>query len=355
MPKKKKKRRKSFGRRKRSPETIFWTVLLTVMSLGGAGLLFYHAVFAGGFQLTRGFDLALPVFGEESSVREETEETATNVAKSDNPSWEPAEPDDYMSILLLGIDDHGMCDLVMVLTYDLYTFDASLISIKRDTYVAEQTWAVKELGQDHLSWANYRGMGSAEDYHAGAKLTAKTVEEMLGIELHAYGSITMEGFTALIDHIGGVQVNVPAGFAEREGRTIPTGLQRLDGEQALLFARHRQNPRIPEPDSTSEDGDRIRRNHQLIKAMFEQAEQMESEELLDTVNALDNKLYTSLDDWDILEMLNLVYHGDLDELETAVLPGEGKETYQERLEDYTYYFYLDHEETGRILRDFGLK
>ena len=354
MPKKKKRRRKSFGRRKRSPETIFWTVLVTALALGGAGFLFYHAVFAGGFQLARGFDLALPVFGEEVP-EEKAEETVTDVDKNTNPAWEPAEPEDYMSILLLGIDDHGMCDQVMIFTYDMYTFDASLISIKRDTYVEEQTWAVKELGQDHLAWANYRGMGSAEDYHAGAKLTAKTVEEMLGIDLHAYGSITMDGFTALLDHIGGVQVNVPAGFAEREGRTLPTGLQRLDGEQALLFARHRQNPRIPEPGSTSEDGDRIRRNHHLIKAMFEQAEQLESEELLDTVNALDNKLYTSLDDWDILEMLNLVYHGDLDELETAVLPGEGKETYQERLEDYTYYFYLDHEETGRILRDFGLK
>jgi len=136
---------------------------------------------------------------------------------------------------------------------------------------------------------------------------------------------------------------------------LPTGEQKLDGEQALLFARHRQNPRIPEPGSTSEDGDRIRRNHQLIKAMFEQAEQMESEELMDTVNMIDNKFYTSLDDWDILEMLNLVYYSDLDELETAVLPGKGKEAYQEKIEDYTYYFYLDHEETGRILKDFGLK
>lgn len=318
--------------------------------------MFYHAVFAGGFRLASVFDLALPVFGEEASAGEDAEEeTATDVTKSDNPAWEPAEPEDFMSILLLGIDDHGMCDQVMIFTYDLYTFDASLISIKRDTYVEDQTWAVKELGQDHLAWANYRGMGSAEDYHAGARLTALTVEEMLGIDLHAYGSITMDGFTALIDLIGGVEVDVPAGFAEREGRTLPTGLQRLDGEEALLFARHRQNPRIPEPGSTSEDGDRIRRNHQLIKAMFEQAEQMESEELMDTVNAIDNKFYTSMDDWDILEMLNLVYYSDLDELETAVLPGEGKETYQERLEDYTYYFYLDHEETGRILADFGLK
>ncbi len=334
------RRRRSFGRRKRSPETVFWIVLVSFLVLGGSGF-FAHSTLS---------NLIGRVSGEEAvtSSLEEAENKAEETGESEL-IWEPKTPEDRKNILLLGLDDKGFSDMVMVLSYDLETFESSLFSIKRDTYISDHDWAEKNSGQCHLAWASNRGMGRDEDYDRGCRLAAKTVEELLEIDLHAFAGVTMEGFVDIIDLLGGVEIEVAPQFAERESNPLPTGLQRLDGEQTLIYARHRQNPRIPEPGSTSQDGDRVRRNQQLVKAMFNQAKSMESEELMKLIDRVDEKLYTSLDDWDIVDLLNLLYHRDLDEMETAVIPGEGKLVFEERIEGDVYYFYPDPEETAEIL------
>jgi len=268
--------------------------------------------------------------------------------------WEPAVVDTHTNVLLLGLDYRGFSDVVMVVSYDMESYDSAIISIKRDTYVEHQTWARKDSGQDHLAWANNRGMGHNEDYHAGARLTAKTVEELLGIDLHAYASISYDGFINLIDLIGGVEIDVNPGFAERRSNPLPTGVQLLSGEEALIYARHRSNPRIAEAGSTTQDGDRVRRNQRLLKAMFDQCKTMETDELMDIVDQLEEKLYTSLDHWDILDLINLIYNQDPDKVQTVVLPGEGKLFYQERIENDVYYYFLDLEESKKILGELGL-
>lgn len=345
-------RRRSFGRRRRSPETVFWIGLVTVLVLAGTGFFVYNTFIASGWIFAQGTsEPEQPGSEEVKAVEERTlEDDGTN-----DPAWEPKEPGTHKNILLLGLDDRGMCDAVMIVSYDLRTFDSAIISIKRDTYVSDQEWASKESGQDHLAWANNRGMGEDNDYHAGARLTAKTVEDLLGIDLHAYSSITYTGFTELINLLGGVEIEVAPEFAEIYGSKLAGGLQRLDGEQALTYARHRQNPRIPEPGSTSQDGDRVRRGQRLLMAMFEQARTMETDTLMEIFDQLDNNLNTSLEDWDILDLMNLIYHREPDEIETAVLPGKGEMVFQERIERDIYYFFLDVEETDRILEELGLK
>lgn len=268
--------------------------------------------------------------------------------------WEPAVVDTHTNVLFLGLDNRGFSDAVIVVSYDMESYDSAIISIKRDTYIENQTWAKKDSGQDHLAWASNRGMGQNEDYHAGARLTAQTVEELLGIDLHAYASISYDGFINLIDLIGGVKIEVDPGFAERRNNPLPTGIQLLSGEQALIYARHRSNPRIAEAGSTTQDGDRVRRNQRLLKAVFNQCKELETDELMNIVDQLEEKLYTSLDDWDILDLINRLYNQDPDKVKTVVLPGEGKLVYQERIENNVYYYFLDLEESNKILGELGL-
>ncbi len=358
---KKKPRRRSVRRRKKSPETIFWMVLVAILVLAGTGFLAHNVLFASGGPASW---LAALTAGRNNEVAIDSVEVAENI--SEQPEvvdaaedflnlWEPKEPTTHHNILLLGLDNHGMSDVIMIFTYDLQTFDSALLSIKRDTYVDNQTWARKDSGQGHLAWASNRGMLADGDYDDGANLAAYTVENLLGIELHNYAAVSFEGFTEFVDLIGGVQIEVDPEFAGREGRSLPTGLQRLDGEQALVYARHRQNPRIPEPGSTSQDGDRVRRNQRLLKAMMEQCKTMGSDELMHVVEQLDNKFYTSLDDWDILDMINILYNRNPDEIETFIMPGEGERVYQERIERNIYYYFLDFDSCDMILEELGLK
>ena len=336
-------RRRQFGRRRRSPESIFWSMVIVFFLLVGLSVLGYYIFFspwviAGAGQADR-------------------PPTAVDLSEPEPPErlWEPKEPVTHTSVLLLGLDSHGMSDVIMVVSYDMRTFESSMVSIKRDTFVPFQEWAGKEMGQDHLAWANNRGMGLEKDYHAGARLTALTVEELLGIDLHAYASVTFEGFTELVDLIGGVEINVDPAFANREGGALPTGLQRLNGNQALIYARHRQNPRIPEPGSESQAEDRVIRNQRLLKAILEQGKTLESEELESIIEGIEDRLYTNMDSWDILALANVMYNRDLDEMRSVILPGKGEIVKPELIDQETYYYYLDFEQTDTIMRELGLK
>lgn len=358
---KKKPRRRSVRHKRRSPETIFWMILITFLVLTGTGFLAHSVLFASGGPVSwlsavmTGRNDEYTTNSVDLAADEPERPEVVDAAEGFINLWEPKEPTTHHNILLLGVDDHGMADVIMIFSYDLQTFDSALVSVKRDTYVDNQTWAQKESGQDHLAWASNRGMLGDGDYDEGANLAAHTVEDLLGIELHDYAMVSFEGFTAFVDLIGGVQIEVDPEFAEREGPSLPTGLQRLDGEQALIYARHRQNPRIPEPGSTSQDGDRVRRNQRLLKAMMEQCKTMGSDELMHVVEQLENRFYTSLDDWDILDMINILYNRDPNEIETIVMPGEGEMVYQERINRDIYYYFLDFDACDNILEELGLK
>jgi LCP family protein required for cell wall assembly len=103
-------------------------------------------------------------------------------------------------------------------------------------------------------------------------LLLSSVSTMLGLPLHHYVTVEMDGLAALIDALGGVTVNVgpeplPIGGVTYSGRRVtpdgyvPAGVQHLDGDQALWFARSRRD---------SDDYDRMARQRCLISAVLTQ-------------------------------------------------------------------------------------
>lgn len=93
-------------------------------------------------------------------------------------------------------------------------------------------------------WVEIAGTGDSQRintaFNGGAERLAATVTESLGIPVHHYVEVDFIGFKDIIDDLGGVEVCV--GFAARDansGLQIDKGCQRLDGVQALAFARSR--------------------------------------------------------------------------------------------------------------------
>ncbi|MDW7730600.1 MAG: LCP family protein [Bacillota bacterium] len=260
-----------------------------------------------------------------------------------------------INILLLGLDERGLSDAIIIVSYNQADSGGTIISIKRDTYIAFQTWSEPGRGHNALGWANYVGMGyGGSDYLSGAAFTADTIKRLLGINIDAYASISFDGFTKLIDEIGGVVINVPQGFAQRNNPITP-GTRRLYGDEALIYARHRMNPRIPEPGSISEDGDRIRRHQVLLKAVLEQCKTLTTEELLAIYTNLNQLIHTNMDDWELLTLANLLFNLEPRHINQVVLPGELKSVYEDKIEEQIEYYYLDFEETDKILTELGLK
>ena len=80
----------------------------------------------------------------------------------------------------------------------------------------------------------------------GAKLTVRTIEDFLGINVDQVSIIDFDGFRKFIDSIGGVVVNVPTDICSTVSGgafnlKLRKGEHTLDGYQAITLARTREN------------------------------------------------------------------------------------------------------------------
>jgi LCP family protein required for cell wall assembly len=116
-------------------------------------------------------------------------------------------------------------DTIMVLRRER-NGGASLLSLPRDLWVPI-------AGTNHSSKIN-------SAYNEGPERLAATVTQALGIPINHYVEINFEGFTKLVDEIGGVQVCTYVQAQDtHSGLNLQPGCQILDGSQALAYARSR--------------------------------------------------------------------------------------------------------------------
>ncbi|MEV8253424.1 LCP family protein [Rhodoglobus sp. NPDC076762] len=102
----------------------------------------------------------------------------------------------------------------------------------------------------------------------GIEAMRDAVEGITGLGIQYYALIDMQGFSDLIDSLGGVTINVPEEVpihADAEftivAEWIPAGVQVMDGYHALWYARSRHG---------TTDYDRMERQRQLQEAVVEQ-------------------------------------------------------------------------------------
>jgi polyisoprenyl-teichoic acid--peptidoglycan teichoic acid transferase len=296
-----------------------------------------------------------------AAITRETEEAA-----DEEYTYTPPLSEQYYNLLLLGVDQEGMADVIVVVSVNFFSDLIVITSISRDTYVAEQNWAEEGAGGSHLSFASYVGMGAGrKDYLSGAATTAYWVEELFGLVIHDYALVTHEGFIALIDLIGGVEIDVNPAFTGRQldlfgGKKLaplPTGLQRLEGAQAFAFSRYRggsEEKRIAEPGSGHDEGDRIIRNQQLLKSIYRQLKSLKTSQLLNILKEAPQYVHTSINLWDLATMVPKLQQANFGEIITIVIPGELSPQYEDKAGRDVYYYFVDYETTAALLSGLGL-
>lgn len=148
------------------------------------------------------------------------------------------------NILLLSSDarpgesltSNSRSDSIIILTIDTVHNKIKLSSLLRDTLVQ-----IPNVGEQKLNHAFAYG---------GANLIMKTIEDNFGIKLDKYIIVGFEGFKALVDKVGGIEINVPDKLLNEVNKYIidtgdndllnHSGLQKLSGSQALSYARIRK-------------------------------------------------------------------------------------------------------------------
>lgn len=150
-----------------------------------------------------------------------------------------------------GFDENGRSDVIMVATVNPKTHTILLTSVPRDFYVTTACDAGDGCMQGALDKITHTGIH-------GTNTTKRTVEQLLGIEINYTFKVGFDTVTDLVDALGGVDVNVEPGyatntFAALSGFSVHEGVNHLNGEQALAFARERYS---------YEEGDRQRTKNQ---------------------------------------------------------------------------------------------
>ena len=175
------------------------------------------------------------------------------------PQWDGKE---RVNILLMGVDRRGMknnglprSDSMMLVSVDPLTKRYDLFSILRDTYVD-----IPGNGSSRINSAIVDG---------GPELAMKTVSQFTGLPVDRYVITDFEGFKALIDAVGGVELDVEKNMYYHDPTdkgvydiNLKKGLQQLDGNKALQYARFRH-------DATS-DYTRTERQRKLLAAIANQ-------------------------------------------------------------------------------------
>ena len=136
-----------------------------------------------------------------------------------------------------GFDENGRSDVIMVATVNPKTGTILLTSIPRDYYVTTACDAGDGCQQGALDKITHTGIH-------GTNTTKRTVEQLLGIEINYTFKVGFDTVTDIVDAVGGVDVNVEPGyecsnFLHAPGLSVHAGINHLNGEQALGYARER--------------------------------------------------------------------------------------------------------------------
>lgn len=149
------------------------------------------------------------------------------------------------SVLIIGVDSSkdGVtsgynADVLLLMTFNPKTLNATLTSIPRDMYI-----------QTACSNGKYRRINTTT-WGSSATCAVNTVENLFDINIDYYAKVNFKGVVQLVDALGGITVDVPYSFCEQNSSRkwgkntvfVEKGKQTLNGEQALALARNRHKP-----------------------------------------------------------------------------------------------------------------
>lgn len=150
-------------------------------------------------------------------------------------------------ILVMGLDSRGnegyvtRSDSIMVVGVNPSRMDVSLLSVPRDLFIN-----VPNYGMQRINTINV--LGEMEQSGTGSTLLAQSIEQNFGIGIDYYVRLDFQAFVALVDAVGGLEINVPYAISDYQFPTddygttevhFEAGRQHMDGQTALIYARTR--------------------------------------------------------------------------------------------------------------------
>ena len=229
---------------------------------------------------------------------------------------------DRVNVLVMGYgggthQGANLTDSMMVISLLPQSQHTTLISVPRDLWVQ----IPPNSGQYQKINAAYEdASGNGQNPAAGGDAAAQKVSLVTGLNVKYWLTINFTGFRDLINSIGGIDVYVPDSFnacypknddADINASWIKVqfnkGLQHMDGETAIRYARAREPLEVcgmgtSENQAELTDFARSARQQIIIKAALAKVKQISTwPSLFNALTALQHTIYTNLSLADLTE------------------------------------------------------
>ena len=329
-------------------------ITLLVIVLAGAGLIWYVL----GSMRADAVDTVEKPTADLTSTSEP--EVITVISDDPTPSPTPmpiyaedSKEDDIVNILLVGTDSRsedelesseGRSDSMMLASLNKSKGTITLVSFMRDARVHRIGKSGRFTFYNRLNGAYSGGYGGG-----GPGELINTLNENFDLDIQEYICIGFDGFAALIDQIGGIDVDLDeaeinfindriTGYHEIEPdivknadpiRTDP-GVTHLDGAQALIYARNRKTG---VDGGSGNDYDRVNRQQEIIKIVYYKVTtQMNEQSIIALITFATNHITTNMSLETMTDLAKMLLANKMSFV-PATIPAEG-----------TYTNYVD--ETG---------
>jgi LCP family protein required for cell wall assembly len=239
------------------------------------------------------------------------------------PPWDGKE---RLNILLIGSDQRPgesthNTDTLIVVSIDPVTKQVAMFSLPRDTVdvptppgPARRAFGSVYTRKINAWWTSVRtrndlfpGKGNLPGYN-GLKAI---MGNLYGLDVKYFVEVNFDGFKKVVDTMGGVTINVQVPVTDDRFPSvdnslrrvyIPTGIQHMDGAEALRYARSRHG---------SNDFDRGLRQQRVLLSLREQADpQNLIPRLPDLVKALQSTVKTDIPVAQLAPLLGLASEVD---------------------------------------------
>ena len=190
------------------------------------------------------------------------------------------------NILLVGVDGNNMekgnrSDAMMIATIDEKNNDIRITSLARDTYVDIEGYGTEKLTHAYA--------------YEGASLLISTIKNNFGIDVDKYIAVSFESFEKIIDILGGVEINVSEKEVSQINGVNNSGIQTLNGSQALAYSRIRYIDSAYERDN---------RQRTVIEALYNKFANGSSGNIMDIANEVLRYTKTNMAPLEIVSIAN---------------------------------------------------
>lgn len=227
-------------------------LLLSVLVLSGvflAAVAYWNSLLG---LLTRPEETQPTVSQQETLAEASTPVQTIPETTSPEETWPVVVSDkNVTNIMLVGQnwredEPNKLSDTMILCSINRNTKTMTMISILRDLYIDLPPYAGHGPGRNRINVCYALGSSWTGTSQGGMEMLAKCVEQNFGIHVDHTIEVGFDTFSAIIDAIGGVEIDVSqeeaAYMTEKVGYigTVEPGLQTLDGMEALAYARIRK-------------------------------------------------------------------------------------------------------------------